>query len=431
MDGGVDETALKTAETPALSRPHARLNATSPGMSAGLTFLFALSVGILVMCLSASQTLVGEIGPDLGLSTAASSLVTTLTLLGYAAGLFLLVPLVDVVENRRLTLFTLALCVVSLGGAALAPSAGRFLVLSFAVGATSTAVQMLVPTAAFLTPEHARGHVVGNIMSGIMLGLLIGRPLASLATELYGWRVYYGLSAVLVALIAIALARVLPVRRPQFRQHYGTLIISLLHLLRDEPVLRRRAAYQALLMGSFSMFWTTIALRLGAPPYNLGHNGIALFALAGAAGAVVAPIAGRAGDRGLTRRVTFIGQGTVIFAMLLAGAAAGGGWSFGLELAPQLSLALLVATALLLDGGAIADQAVGRRAINLLRPEARGRINGLFTGIFFLGGSAGALCAGPAWAWGGWPAVCWGGLGFALAAALLHLTERSPSGRRS
>jgi predicted MFS family arabinose efflux permease len=286
---------------------------------------------------------------------------------------------------------------------------------------------MLVPTAAFLSPEHARGRVVGNIMSGIMLGLLIGRPLASVATEFYGWRAYYGLSAALVALTTIALARVLPVRQPQVRQRYGTLLLSLLLLLRDEPVLRRRAAYQALLMGSFSMFWTTIALRLGAPPYNLGHNGIALFAFAGAAGAVTAPIAGRAGDRGLARRVTFIGHGIVIFSMLLSGAVAGGSWSFGFELAPQLSLALLVVTALLLDGGAIADQAVGRRAINLLRPEARGRINGLFTGIFFLGGSAGALCAGPAWAWGEWPAVCWGGLGFALAAALMHLMERSSS----
>jgi predicted MFS family arabinose efflux permease len=424
MDGGIDETALNRTGNLTLSPPEARA-----GMSAGLMFLFALSVGILVMCLSASQALVGEIGPALGLSAAASSLVTTLTLLGYAAGLFLLVPLVDVVENRRLTLLTLALSVVSLGAASAAPSAAAFLAVSFAVGASSTAVQMLVPTAAFLTPEHARGRVVGNIMSGIMLGLLIGRPLASVTTELYGWRAYYGLSAALVALIAIALARVLPVRRPQFRQRYGTLILSLLQLLRDEPVLRRRAAYQALLMGSFSVFWTTIALRLGAPPYKLGHNGIALFALAGAAGAIVAPIAGRAGDRGHTRRVTFIGHGIVIFAMLLAGAVAGGSWSVGIALSPALSLALLVVTALLLDGGAIADQAVGRRAINLLRPEARGRINGLFTGIFFLGGSAGALCAGPAWAWGGWAAVCWVGLGFAAAAALLHFAQRSPGVR--
>ena len=418
MDSGVEETTLVAAQQPVMSQPD---------MSFGLSFLFALAVGILAMCLSASQALVGEIGPAFGLSTAAASLVTTLTLLGYAMGLFLLVPLVDVVENRRLILLTLALCVASCAAAAAAPNAILYLTACFAVGATSTVVQMLVPTAAFLTPEESRGRVVGNLMSGIMLGLLIGRPLVSVTAELFGWRAYYLLTAALVVVIALALARVLPARLPTSGPRYGALILSLLHLLRDEPVLRRRAAYQALLMGSFSAFWTIIALRLAQPPYNLGRNGIALFALAGAAGAIVAPIAGRAGDRGHTRRVTFIGHFMVIAAILLAGAAGGGSWAlqkFGIDLPPARSLALLVVTALVLDGGAIADQAVGRRAINLLRPEARGRINGLFSGIFLLGGSIGALFVGPAWAWGGWAAACWVGLAFALAATLLHFTER-------
>jgi predicted MFS family arabinose efflux permease len=414
MDGGIDDTVLATQDA-AISRP---------GMSAGLTFLFALAAGILAMCLSSSQVLVGEIGHTFGLATATSTLVATLTAFGYAMGLFLLVPLVDVMESRRLTLITLVLCIASQAGAALAPSAAPFLALSFAVGATSTVVQMLVPTASFLTPEHARGRVVGNIMSGIMLGILIGRPLASMMTELFGWRAYYGLSAALVLGITVALWRVLPERRPQFRQGYGALILSLFHLLRDEPVLRQRASYQFLLMGSFAVFWTAIALRLSAPPYNLSHSGIALFAFAGAAGAIVAPIAGRAGDRGLTRRVTFIGHGTVIIAILLAGLVAGGSWSFDYALPMPLSLAALVIAALLLDAGAVADQAIGRRAINLLQPEARGRINGLFTGIFLLGGSVGALCAGPAWAWGGWAVVCWVGLVFAICASALHFLKR-------
>jgi predicted MFS family arabinose efflux permease len=432
MDGGIDEalpdfsvSAPSSAAAPAVAGTLSSEKSAGE-MSTRLIFLFALAVGVLVMCLSASQALVGDIAAALHLSAASSSLASTLTLLGYAAGLFFLVPLVDVVENRRLTLITLALCVASLAAAAVAPGAGVFLGVSFAVGATSTAVQMLVPTAAFLTPDAARGRVIGNIMSGIMLGLLIGRPLASVTAELFGWRAYYGLSAGLVALISLALLRVLPERRPAAGPRYGALIHSLYGLLRDEPVLRRRATYQALLMGTFSVFWTSIALRLAQPPYNLGHNGVALFALAGAAGAVVAPLAGRAGDRGHGRRVTLIGHGILIAAIILAGLAGGGSWSLlhlGIEIPAGLSLALLVVTALLLDGGAIADQAIGRRAINMLRPEARGRVNGLFTGIFFLGGSAGALCAGPAWAWGGWPAVCWVGLAFGVAAMLLHLLE--------
>jgi predicted MFS family arabinose efflux permease len=422
MDGGIDEAVL-AAESQVASNVEPQR-----GMSAGLTFLFALAAGSLAMCLSSSQVLVADIGHTFGLATATATLVATLTAFGYAMGLFLLVPLVDVTESRRLTLITLALCIASQAGAALAPSAAPFLALSFAVGATSTVVQMLVPTAAFLTPEHARGRMVGNIMSGIMLGILIGRPLASVVAEWFGWRAYYGLSAALILGITVALWRVLPERRPQVSARYGALILSLLHLLRDEPVLRRRASYQFLLMGSFAVFWTAVALRLGTPPYNLGHGGIALFAFAGAAGAVVAPIAGRAGDRGLSRRVSFVGHGTVIVAILLAGLVAGGSWSFGLDVPMPVSLAALVIAALLLDAGAVADQAVGRRAINLLRPEARGRINGLFTGMFLLGGSVGALCAGPAWAWGGWAAVCWVGLGFVVVAAALHLSERSQTG---
>ncbi|MBN3845119.1 MFS transporter, partial [Burkholderia sp. Ac-20349] len=58
-------------------------------------------------------------------------------------------------------------------------------------------------------------------------------------------------------------------------------------------------------------------------------------------------------------------------------------------------------------------QTIGRREINLLNPAARGRLNGLFVGLFFIGGALGAMLAGGAWAWGGWSAVC--GVGFAFA----------------
>jgi predicted MFS family arabinose efflux permease len=74
-----------------------------------------------------------------------------------------------------------------------------------------------------------------------------------------------------------------------------------------------------------------------------------------------------------------------------------------------------VAAAILLDAGTIADQALGRRAVNLLRPEARGRINALFTGIFFVGGAVGSAIAGVAWASAGWNGVALVAIAFALA----------------
>ncbi|WP_349510122.1 hypothetical protein [Bradyrhizobium sp. NAS96.2] len=71
-----------------------------------------------------------------------------------------------------------------------------------------------------------------------------------------------------------------------------------------------------------------------------------------------------------------------------------------------MALSLLGVGAVLLDFGITTDQTLGRRAVNLLQPEARGRINGLFVALFFIGGAVGAAAAPTAWSYGGWTAVC-------------------------
>jgi MFS family permease len=185
--------------------------------------------------------------------------------------------------------------------------------------------------------------------------------------------------------------------------------------------LQRRAAYQALCMAAFGVFWTSVALRLAEAPFTLGQKGMALFAFAGAAGAVIAPVAGRWGDKGRTRSGTIFAHLGIILAMILA--EIGGEFWDRLSGSPTLALALLVAAAILLDLGVIADQTLGRRAINLLRPEARGRINGLFTGLFFLGAGAGSALSGVALVEAGWRGICVLGLVFALLALGLVFTE--------
>ena len=397
-------------------------DASRSGMSNGLMLLFATAVGIVVLGLYASQPLVGLIGPSLGLDPRETGLVTTLTLLGYASGLFLLVPLTDLFESRALIVSTLVADVLALAAVASAPTVPLFLFACFVSGATASAIQMLVPSAALLSPEAQRGRVVGNVMSGLMLGILLSRPAASVVAEIAGWRWFYGILAMLVTAITILLARVVPKRRPSGATSYARLIGSLYTILKQERVLRRRAAYQSLCMGAFGIFWTAIALRLSQAPFSLGQTGIALFALAGAAGAVIAPIAGRAGDNGRTRSSTLLAHMGVIVAMILA--AIGGTSQLQSLVSPSIALGLLVAAAVLLDLGVIADQTLGRRAINLLRPEARGRLNGLFTGLFFLGAAAGSGLSGIAWVQGGWSAVCVVGAAFGLAALSLSATER-------
>ena len=80
------------------------------------------------------------------------------------------------------------------------------------------------------------------------------------------------------------------------------------------------------------------------------------------------------------------------------------------------------------DLGVVGDQTLGRRAINLLQPEARGRVNGLFTGLFFIGTSTGAGLSGFAWVHAGWPGICAVGAAFGVAALITFLTEQAGGG---
>ena len=88
-----------------------------------LTALFATSVGVVVTNLYAPQTLIGLIGPSLGLAEASGGLVSMATLLGYAFGLFLLVPLADLLENRKLIVRMIGCAAISAIAVAFAPSA--------------------------------------------------------------------------------------------------------------------------------------------------------------------------------------------------------------------------------------------------------------------------------------------------------------------
>jgi len=258
-----------------------------------------------------------------------------------------------------------------------------------------------------------------------MIGIVLSRPAASLIAGLWSWRAYYAASALTLGLVVVVLARALPQRRPQLRTSYPALLASLWQLIRAEPVLRQRALTASLVMAAFSAFWTVVALRLAMAPFHLGQRGIALFALAGVTGAVAAPVTGRAGDRGRARGTLVLCHVLIVVAM---GLAAWGGAANG-RAAPA-ALAVMVLGAVLLDFGVIGDQTLGRRAVNLLRPEARGRLNALFVGLFFLGGAAGSAVTGLAWALFGWAAVCAVGAAFGAAALLVDWrAARSGSAR--
>ena len=378
-------------------------------MSAGLRWLLATSCGLIVANIYYAQPLAGPISASLGLSRHAAGLIVTLTQIGYGLGLLLVVPLGDIVENRRLVVGLIGGAALALAAAAAATGAAAFLAAAFLIGLGSVAVQVLVPYGAHLAPAEVRGRVVGNIMSGLILGIMLARPTASFIADAFSWHAVFACSAAVMIGLALLLRAVMPPRRPDPGLGYGTLLVSMVALMRTTPVLRRCAFTQACLFGAFSLFWTTVPLLL-ADVLHLSQRGIALFALAGVSGAIAAPIAGRAADRGWSRAGTYLAILAVGGAFLLAGAGQSGtDWSLG----------VLVAAAILLDFGVTTHLVLGQRAIYALGAAYRSRLNGLYMATFFTGGAISSAVGGWAYAQGGWSLACWVGLALPLI-ALAH-----------
>ena len=378
------------------------------GPGAVLTILFAFACGALVANLYYAQPLVSLIGGDIGMPVSGASWIVTASQIGYALGLVLLVPLGDILENRKLILATMAANLVALGGLAAAPGLFTLFAMILVVGATSCAAQMIVPLAANLAPPEARGRVVGNVMSGLLGGILLARPVSSFLADYIGWRGVFVVSAAVIAAIGVAGLFLLPRRVPTGNRHYGALIVSLGKLFVGEPVLRRRGLYHAAMFASFSLFWTAAPIILMRAPYDFSPSGVALFALAGVLGVFAAPVAGRLADRGHVRAGTIAALGLVVLSFL------GAIWG-------DSALAALVAAAVLVDMGVQANLVLGQREIYQLHEAIRNRLNAVYMTTFFLGGALGSALASPVLAFVGWTGVCLIGAGLPAIALVYFL----------
>ncbi len=382
--------------------------------SAAISLILAAACGLLAANIDYAQPLVGLIAPALQIPNSLAGLVVTLTQLGYGLGLLLVVPLGDIFENRRLVLILVGLSVLALITTAFVPTMGLFFAAAFCTGLGAVAVQVLVPYAAHMADDANRGRAVGNVMSGLMLGIMLARPVSSFIASYTIWQGVFLLAAAVLVLLAFVLRAKLPLRQPNNTMTYGALMRSIKQIALTTPVLQRRALYHAAMFGGFSLFWTVTPLLLASPAIGLTQRGIALFALAGAAGVVASPIAGRIADRGWGKIATGIALLAAIgsFAVCLS-----------VNPASPLALPLLVVTAIVLDFAVTTNLVLGQREIFLLGAAIRSRLNGLYMTTFFIGGALGSAIGGWAYASGGWTLAASVGISAPSLAFLYYLTE--------
>ncbi len=381
---------------------------SSPGR--GMTLAMAAATGLAVASIYYNQPMLGVM--ERAMPSSLTALVPMTTQLGYALGLFALVPLGDLLERRQLIVWQFVLLAAALAMTALAPGAGIVLLGSLLIGAAATVAQQIVPFAAHLAPPERRGAVVGVVMSGLLCGILLSRTLAGFVADHAGWREMFWLGVPLSLGAGAVMRLLLPYSRPDTQHSYASLMASLVHLWREFPALRLAAFTQALLFGTFSVFWSILALHLQEPRFNLSAEAAGLFGIVGAVGILAAPLAGRFADRHGPHRAILAGTILTLLSWVLFGT-----W---------LSLGGLVVGCILLDFAVQSALVSHQHIVYALRPEARSRLNTLFMGVMFLGGATGAAGASAAWVIGGWSAVAlFDGLMAAGALALQVISARS------
>ena len=402
---------------PSLERTSTNSAEAENAVPAKLVFTLATGTGLAVASIYYSQPMLQVMGSSLNADVSSTGLIPTLTQIGYAVGIFFLIPLGDRFDRRQVILVKSLLLAVALGLCGLAGNIHIMLLMSLLTGITATMAQDIVPAAAALAPERLRGQTVGTVMTGLLIGILLSRVVSGFVAQMLGWRALYGLAALSIALIGAALWRVLPRFSPGSQLSYPALLHSMWQLWRRYPGLRSAAVAQGLLSIGFSAFWSTLAIMLH-DTYGLGSASAGAFGLAGAAGALAAPLSGMLSDRHGPGRVTQVGSAIVAV-------------SFGLMFAmPWLpiegQLALIAVSAIGFDLGIQATMIAHQTLIYGLQPEARGRLNALLFTTVFIGMAIGSVLGSEALEKAGWPAV----VGLAVLAGIGSLIVRLTQGAR-
>ncbi|MDO1582977.1 MFS transporter [Rhizobium oryzicola] len=392
--------------------PHAEATEPSQGPSSLLVATVGLATGTLVANIYYAQPLISSIAPEIGVSADVAGTIVSTTQIGYGIGLFFLVSLADRVENKTLALSTLAITILGLVGMALSTSAVVFFVCAFLIGLCSTSAQVLVPFIAHLVPLQRRGRVVGNVMGALLTGIMLARPVSLFISASFGWRAVFWLSAVLMTIIGVALAAIMPRHTPHGQLTYPQILKSMAGLIRETPVLRWRSAYQMLVFCAFNLFWTAIPFAL-SERFQLSQQAIGLFALAGAGGALAAPLAGRLADRGLGLVLSGAAMLCLSLFFFATGFAVAGG-----------ALVLLAIFAIVIDAAVQGNQIVSQRIIFAIAPEKRGRLNAIYMTSAFIGGAIGSTLGTLTYHLGGWNATAVVGGLLGLTGFLLFLVEQ-------
>lgn len=362
-----------------------------------LIIMLAVASGMAVGNLYWAQPLLAQITSSFGIDTAQGGFLIMATQIGYALGLFFIVPLGDVLHRRKLIFTMMILSILALIAVSMAPS---FAVLAFSLaclGLVTISGQIIMPLTGDISSPTERGKNVGIISGGITIGILTARTISGLVADIFDWRAIYLFAAAINLILAFIIVRMIPETPDRAKIPYPSLIRDVFHTLHTTPTLIPLMMIAACSFGIvFNIFWTSITFLLSSKPFGYSTFQIGLVSLTAITGALAAMKVGSLQDRGLGVKATGVFLGITLACIVLA------------DIFAESSVVILVVLAAVYSLGNQSVSILNQSRLFSLNPEKRSRLNTCFVVNNFIFCAIGSTLASVLWNLGGWHAVMTG-----------------------
>ena len=381
------------------------------GIPRSVLLMMAVIAGLTVANCYYNQPLLELIRHDIGITEQSANLITVITQIGYALGLFFLIPLGDMFSPKKLILANMSIAAVMAIVMAVAQNVWMLWGASLLIGACSVIPQFFIPIAGQFSAPKNKSRNMGIVLSGLLSGILTSRVISGYIGEWLGWREMFLVAAFVMLICMGVMLLMMPEMKRNYEGTYRGLMSTMAEIMVLHPSVRIYAIRAAFGFGSMMAIWSCLAFHLAQPPFRAGSDMVGMLGLCGIMGAVAASGIGKQIPKFGIHNFSLFGAATQIVA-----------WAIALLFGN--TYAGLIAAIILVDIGLQCQQLSNQSGCLQEIPQAANRANTIFMTTYFIGGSLGTFCAGYVWNRANWLGVCIVGMTFALTSLAITLCNR-------
>lgn len=381
------------------------------GIPRNILLMMAIIAGLTVANCYYNQPLLELIRHDIGITEQSANLITMITQIGYALGLFFLIPLGDMFSRKRLILVNMSIAAVMAIVMAVAQNVWMLWGASLLIGACSVIPQFFIPIAGQFSATKNKSRNMGFVLSGLLTGILTSRVISGYIGEWLGWREMFIIAAFVMLICMGMMLLMMPEMKRNYEGTYRGLMNTMAEIIILHPSVRIYSIRAAFGFGSMMAIWSCLAFHLAQPPFRAGSDMVGMLGLCGIMGAVAASGIGKQVPKFGIRKFSLFGASMQIMA-------------WGIALLFGDTYAELIAAIILVDIGLQCQQLSNQSGCLQEIPHASNRTNTIFMTTYFIGGSLGTFCAGYLWNRANWLGVCIVGITFAFISLAITLSNR-------